>query len=217
MGYSILVASQKGGVGKSTLCRMIAREAALDGMDCKIADLDIQQGTSFKWAQRRAKNNLKPVIRVETFADVHTAIAEAETFDLYIYDGAPHSSRETRIVAQTSDLIVIPTGQSLDDLEPAVLVAHDLYQDGIPRECLAFALCRVSDSEREVKGARDYLAATPYQTLAGEIPNRTGFSQALDLGKAITETQYRSLTKKADKLAQSIIDAVVTASERRAS
>lgn len=216
MSYKILVASQKGGVGKSTLCRMIAREAAQGKMNVKIADLDIQQGTSFKWAARRAENGIKPNIRVETFANVKEAIKEANNFDLYILDGAPHSSRDTRIVAKEVDLIVIPTGQSIDDLEPSVLLAHDLYKDGIPISRIVFALCRVSDSEKEVQAAREYLKATPYKALAGEIPNRTGFSQALDQGRAITETQYRSLTKKADRLSQSIIDAVAETNTEKA-
>ena len=38
--------SQKGGVGKSTLSRGLAREAAKNGLRVKIADLDIQQGLS---------------------------------------------------------------------------------------------------------------------------------------------------------------------------
>lgn len=36
--------SQKGGVGKSTLARLIAREYANSGWNVKIADLDIGPG-----------------------------------------------------------------------------------------------------------------------------------------------------------------------------
>ncbi|MGI4794611.1 MAG: AAA family ATPase, partial [Janthinobacterium lividum] len=45
--------SQKGGVGKSTLARAIAREAAANGLKVKLADLDTQQGTSSNWHRRR--------------------------------------------------------------------------------------------------------------------------------------------------------------------
>ena len=37
--------AQKGGVGKSTLARIIAVEAAKGGLQAKIADLDTQQST----------------------------------------------------------------------------------------------------------------------------------------------------------------------------
>ena len=91
MACLIGVVSQKGGVGKSTLARLLAREVAAGGASVKIADLDIQQGTSFKWAARRAANGLTPEIRVETFANVKTALSEAAAFDVYIFDGAPHA------------------------------------------------------------------------------------------------------------------------------
>ena len=41
MGTIIGFVSQKGGVGKSTLSRAVAREAANEGLNVKIADLDI--------------------------------------------------------------------------------------------------------------------------------------------------------------------------------
>jgi chromosome partitioning protein len=41
------IANQKGGVGKSTLARIIAREYAAAKWNVKVADLDISQGTSF--------------------------------------------------------------------------------------------------------------------------------------------------------------------------
>ena len=50
MAFIISLVSQKGGVGKSTLARLIAREAAIGGLDVKIADLDTQQRTCTNWA-----------------------------------------------------------------------------------------------------------------------------------------------------------------------
>ena len=111
---------------------------------------------------------------------------------------------------------MIPTGQAVDDLEPSVLLAHDLVRDGVPRERITFALCKVSDSAREVSAARAYLDEARYTVLDGEVPFRTGFAMALDQGRAITETGFRTLTRRADRLAQSIIDAAARATERKA-
>ena len=58
MGYIIATASQKGGVGKSTLCRMIAREAAINGLTGKIADFDVRQSTTTPWTERRMQNGV---------------------------------------------------------------------------------------------------------------------------------------------------------------
>ena len=49
MAALVGLVSQKGGVGKSTLARLVAREYAAAGWQVKIADLDISQGTSTDW------------------------------------------------------------------------------------------------------------------------------------------------------------------------
>jgi chromosome partitioning protein len=58
MALFIGMVSQKGGVGKSTLARLLAREYANAGWNVKIADLDVSQGTSFSWQARRLQNAL---------------------------------------------------------------------------------------------------------------------------------------------------------------
>jgi|TARA_E500000318_G_C3569136_1_gene217053 chromosome partitioning protein len=208
--------SQKGGVGKSTLARLIGREAAGGGLSVKIGDLDTQQTTSTLWAARRSQNEVEPAVRVEAYADLRIALNDASAFDVFLIDGAPHSSKETLEIARAADFVVIPTSQSLDDLHPSVLLAHELVKKGISRDTIAFALCKVTDSIAEVREARSYLEQAGYQVLEGEVPYRTGFSKALDQGKAITETPFKTLTQRAETLAQSIIDAAVSAMERRA-
>ena len=91
MAIILGIVSQKGGVGKSTIARLIAREFAQNDWSVKIADMDIQQGTSFQWYKRRAANMITPDIRTETFTTVKQALKDAENFDLFIFDGAPHA------------------------------------------------------------------------------------------------------------------------------
>jgi chromosome partitioning protein len=126
------VVSQKGGVGKSTLARLIAREYAAAGWDVKIADLDISQGTSTDWKQRREQNCLQPEIAVEPFRTIAQALKHADVYDLMVLDGAPHSMQGTLEIARSSALLVVPTGLSLDDLKPSVLLAHELVKAHIP-------------------------------------------------------------------------------------
>lgn len=214
MAYIIGFVSQKGGVGKSTLARLIGREAAHGGLSVKIGDLDAQQQTSANWAARRAENKIKPNVRVETYSELKTALSDAPQFDVFLIDGAPHSSKETLEIAKASDLIVIPTGQGVDDLHPSVLLAHELVKKGISRDRMCFALNKVSDSAVEVRDARAYLESAGYTVLDGDVPYRTGFSKALDQGKSITETPFKTLTRRAESLAQNIIDAVASTADR---
>lgn len=214
MTYKLAMVAQKGGVGKSTLARIIAVEATKGGLRAKIADLDTQQATCVKWTARRAQNGIEPQIRAEPFRTVQAALQDAPGFDLYIFDGAPHSSVETRQACQAADMVVIPTSEGLDDLEPSVVLANNLMKEGISASKIAFALCITSDSEREIAGAREYLAQTPYTVLNGEIPFRSAFKTSMDKGKAITETSFPTLRKRADAMAQNIIDAVAAAAAR---
>ena len=62
--------SQKGGVGKSTLARALAREGAKAGLRVKLADLDTQQGTSVDWHRTRLAAGIEPVISAEAYADL---------------------------------------------------------------------------------------------------------------------------------------------------
>src|SRR5947209_18909954 len=107
--------SQKGGVGKSTLARLVAREYAAAGWNVKIADLDVSQGTSFNWQARRLQRAIEPAVAVERFGSVETAVKVAGVYDLLILDGAPHSTATTLKIAQASAAVILPTGLALDD------------------------------------------------------------------------------------------------------
>jgi chromosome partitioning protein len=113
--------SQKGGVGKSTLARLLACEFAGQDWNVKIADLDISQATSFQWRARRLQHKIEPDVPVEQFGDITKALAIAGHYDMLILDGEPHATNSTRKAALSSQLVVIPTGLSLDDLPPAVI------------------------------------------------------------------------------------------------
>jgi len=206
MSYIIGMISQKGGSGKSTLARLFARELSKDGFSVKIADLDTQQITCTDWASDRAESNIEPEIQVQPFGNIKTAIEEAHRFDVYILDGKPHSSVQTIIIAKAADIIVIPTGQTKDDLRPAVKLAHNLVDEKILPNKIVFALVKTTNSDSEILAARAYLDQTEYKTLDGFLPVSTAYGIAHDMGKAVTETPYTSLNTKARILAQSIID-----------
>lgn len=215
MTYIVGMISQKGGVGKSTLARMMAREFGAGGLRTKIADLDTQQQTCTNWAGRRAENKIEPEIQVQSFANLKTALAEATRFDALILDGKPNASDQTFEIAQAADLLVIPTGQTVDDLHPGVVLAHALRKKGIATEKIAFAMFKTTGSERENAAARQYLNDAGYMVLDGEVGVSTAYGSASDIGKAITETSFRSLNDRAAKLAQSVIDKMAELQERQ--
>ncbi len=205
MAIIISVISQKGGVGKSTVARMVAREFAANGWAVKVADLDISQSTSFKWRSRRLQGGLEPDVPVEMFGSVKKALEDGGHYDLLIIDGAPHATEATKEAAKASDLVIIPTGLSVDDLEPTVLLAHELAKL-IEPERIVFTLSRVGNSSAEVQESRAYLERSGYKVLGGELPDQVGYRRALDEGRTVTETRFATLNQKADQVAQAIMD-----------
>lgn len=216
MTLFIGVVSQKGGVGKSTIARMLGREYALAGWNVKIADLDIQQGTSFSWQARRLQRGIEPAVAVERFGTVSQAVKAAGPYDIMVLDGPPHATMGTHQIAETSTLVVLPTGLALDDLEPTVLLAHEMVKKGVPAERIVIVFCRVGDSDAELAEARSYVLQAGYQHLRNVLPEKTGFRRASDEGRAPTETRFSSLNERAEAVAQELADLVQSQTNREA-
>lgn len=210
MAVKVGAVSQKGGVGKSFLIRLIAREYAVAGWQVKIADFDIKQGTCANWKIRREQNSIEPEVAVETFRTLTQALKVESLYDILLFDGQPHSMAATLEIARASDAILLPTGLSADDLQPTVLLAHELVEKEIPSEKLAFVLCRAGDSNSEIIEARNYIKKAGYRVLDGELLEKTGYRRATDTGRAATEALHSSLKLKAEKVAQSIIDFITS-------
>ena len=207
MASVVAFISQKGGVGKSTLSRALAREAAAGGLRVKVADLDTQQGTSVDWHRQRLNATIEPVVSVEAFATAAQALKVANGFDILILDGPARTSQATLEIARAANLVVQPTGASLDDLRPAVREFHALVKAGVPPVRLAFALNRIGTPAEEAE-TRAYLAEAGYTVLDGCLLERPAYRQAQNAGHAITETRYAALNERADILIQSLIDRV---------
>jgi len=162
----IAFVSQKGGVGKSTLARALAREAVAGGLKTKIADLDTQQGTSIDWHRTRLNAGIEPAVSAEAYGTAEQALKAGDQYDLLIIDGPARTSKGTLAIARLADLVVQPTGASVDDLRPAVREFHALVKEGIPRDKLAFALNRIGTAYEEAE-ARAYVGEAGYVALAG--------------------------------------------------
>jgi len=203
----IAFVSQKGGVGKSTLSRALAREASIGGLRTKIADLDTQQGTCVDWQRTRLNAGIQPEVAAEAFATAAQALRIAGQYDLLIIDGPARTSTGTVEIARVADLIVQPTGASVDDLRPAVREFHALVQAGIAKDKLIFALNHIGTPVEEAE-ARAYIAEAGYTALDGCLLERPAYRKAQNVGLSVTETSFRNLNSKADALIQALIDRV---------
>ena len=142
----ISLISQKGGVGKSAVARLLGVEFTKAGWTVKIADLDSAQGTTTRWKARRDQASIQPEIAVEKFRTVERALKEAERFDLLILDGPAHAEQGGRIMAKASDLILMPSCYGLDDMEAQVEAAYEPETTVVAAAKIWFIFCRAKGS-----------------------------------------------------------------------
>ena len=197
----ISLLNQKGGVGKSSLGRALAVEFARNKWAVHVADLDRAQQTFFKWAERRTETGAQPSIDVALYADPKAALRAANNTDVLIVDGKAFADTHALQIAKESDLIIIPVGVSMDDLEPSLKLAVELVNKGIDRSSIIFVVCRVpNNGDKEAMNTSASIEGWNFAVTRGWIPFKPSYSQAMDKGLSFTETPFKSLSEKADKI-----------------
>jgi len=140
---TVAFCSQKGGVSKSSLARALAVEAARSGLAVKVADLDVGQGSTVDWQKDRIGGGTEPDVPVQLHRGPQEALRHANGADLLVIDSPARADKDTLEIARMADLVVLPTGASLDDLRPAIRTANSLKTAGIPNSRLLFVLSRI--------------------------------------------------------------------------
>lgn len=123
---SILVASSKGGVGKTTVVTNLAVQAAVAGLNTVIVDADPQQ-SSTHWAQRRAGLDTAVLPVDGTRKNWLNKIPEdAQRIIIDTPAGATRAS-----LAQFLDhaqVVIVPVGPSALDIEPTVHFLNEIHK-----------------------------------------------------------------------------------------
>ena len=77
---------QKGGVGKSTLARVLAVAAARAQHKVLIGDFDLEQLTCVEWGALRMRNGVEPEIEARAFKSLKKLRKTVEGYDLVVVD-----------------------------------------------------------------------------------------------------------------------------------
>ena len=199
--------SQKGGVGKSTLARLLATEATKKKIKTLLADCDHQQKTSWEWTQWRKENKITPAITSQVFNQVKDIWTLTKQYDLIIIDAPARTSQATLEIAQKADLIIQPVGASRDDLLPALREFNALKAQGINQNKLLFVLNHLS-TPAEVLATQEYLTESTYSFAPFYLSERASYRQAQSEGKSVGEVSYPGLKKQTQKLANYLLKKV---------
>ncbi|NIH77408.1 chromosome partitioning protein [Ochrobactrum sp. P20RRXII] len=190
--------SQKGGVGKSTLSRMIAVGYASNDWSVKIADFNTTQLTSFKWNEKRKAAQYEPAIDAKPYAK--PSMLSKERVDLVVADGKPDSHDTSLDIALASRLILIPTAPIADDVEPQLAFALELVDKGAKKDDILFVISKSVDSAIAVKETRELISGGGFKIAKTEIKFRPTYAFANSTGLAVQEVKVATLKRDAKRL-----------------
>lgn len=199
--------SQKGGVGKSTLARLMAFTFARGGWNVKIADFNVKQKTSVDWSAIRMTQGIDPEVPAEAFTDVNKALNIANVH-MVVFDGKPDSDNQTIALAKHSNVILVPTGISVDDLIPQIRFTQELKMRGIDGKRILFALNNVTDSPAAITEARNMITSAGFVVAESTIPRMQSYMNAQNTGRCISETEYPKLNNRAEHLAADVVERI---------
>ncbi|WP_276122702.1 ParA family protein [Pararhizobium qamdonense] len=208
MSTIIACLSQKGGVGKSTIARLLARTFASADWSVKICDFNTNQLTSVDWVALRMNSGIEPTIDAQPMSSVKKL--KSEPYDLLVIDGKPDSDVTSLEAARVADLVVIPTGLTYDDLKPQAGFGNELIAKGVARNKILFVLNKTTESDVATRDAMTFLRAQGFEVAETDLATKTGYQMAQNIGFSIAETKYPTLNERADTLAAEIVDKLNT-------
>lgn len=198
---------QKGGVGKSSLARLLCVGAARKGHKVLLADFDLDQLTCLEWNAMRLRRNVDPEIDVRSFKSMKKLRKAEERFDLIVADTRGLADDLTKEVAEESSVVFLPTGTSGDDLRPTLALAQRLAKHGADGKIM-FILSKTGRSERQVAGALQKIEAQGFPILAATWGLRDGLQSEFDGGGVGLELHNRYLREIAEQVGRAMMKRV---------
>lgn len=114
----LLIGSQKGGCGKSTLAVNICAYLVKEGRDVILVDAD-RQCTAANWAMDRGSNDQLPSVHcVQKYESIRETLLDLNNrYELVIVDAAGRDSRELRTGMTAAHKLLVPFRPSQPDLD----------------------------------------------------------------------------------------------------
>ena len=183
---TVLVASSKGGCGKSTLVTQLASHWAQDGKHTAIVDAD-RQGSSFRWAARRGENNVPGVLAVEGGRKALEKLPE-DTQRALVDTPAGSHERELEPYLEQASVLLVPVLPSTFDLDATLDFLQHLQQiPRIKRGKLPVGLVgnRLKPWTRASQDAMEQVAGQSPFPLVAELRDSQAYVLLTALGKGI--------------------------------
>ncbi len=189
----LVLASQKGGAGKTTIAAHLGVAAAADGVSAVLYDTDPQESLAAWWNDREAKDVrfIKPPLA--EFPAALDSLGRAGV-QLVIID-TPPSMPGLKAVLPFADYVLVPAKASIHDLRAASLTVAVLNETEKP---FAFVMTQVKPASSIATQATRRLSQ--HGPVAGLLADRVLYSAAMTGGLTAPEVEPKGRT--ADEVAE---------------
>jgi len=190
----ILIGSQKGGCGKSTLAVNVASLLVLEAnADVLLVDAD-PQGSMARWVQdRQIRAELKNIPCVQISGDIRQNLKDlASRYEYLVVDVAGRDSSELRSGLAIADVLLSPLRPSQYDLDtlPHLAEVYSLARDFNQniKAHLVLNLCPTNPVIKEAEEAKAYLQEFPeFQLAETLIYDRKAYRDSIAEGRSVLE------------------------------
>lgn len=181
----VLVASSKGGAGKSTLATNLAAYYAVDGKNTVLVDAD-RQGSGLRWCEKRAPH-ANAVLGVSGLRRDWDKQVPADAQRVVIDTAAGIRANEVEAYLERVDVVLVPVLPSAIDLEATAPFLNELTELArIKRGKTAVGLVanRLKPWTNASQLAVEEIRSFPFPLVA-ELRDTQGYVLANALGKSI--------------------------------
>lgn len=207
----LLIGSQKGGAGKSTIAVNLCAEFARQGLDVCLVDADNQR-SSARWHADREEAGVTPTIAcVEKLGNLRETLLDLDgRYGVVVVDVAGKDSKEMRTgmtAAQKMVVTVRPSQFDLDTLphmSELVEQAQEFNPDLEVRVLLTQAPTNPNGSERTDAG--EYLTDYPgLKSLQTVVYERKAYRDVIGEGKGVVEWSNPKASAEIKELAAELM------------
>lgn len=179
---TIVIAAQKGGAGKTTLCRNLSVAAALDNQRVLCIDLDPQASLRAWWEGREA--DVPAMLDRDPHPEAlrETLDAAKAQFDLCVIDTPPAAPEWLSDVLVAADLVLVPVRPSPDDLRAVGATVAAVNTAKVP---FAFALSQTPRARITEEAAR--VLAQHGRVAPVNIMQRVAYAETGATGQGVLE------------------------------
>ena len=182
---TILVASSKGGVGKTTIATHLAAQAALDGRHVVLVDAD-PQGSSTRWAQRRAGLD-SAVLPLDGTSAGWRRHVPGDTALVVVDAAAGARAGDLGGFLERADAVVVPVLPSVLDIEATVGFLDTLAKNARVRRGelrVGLAANKLKPWTTGSQQALELLRQWPYPLVA-QLRDSQAYAGLVGLGKSL--------------------------------